>query len=263
MSIFDSTKFQKLFFLGPSGSYTDVAKNKFIKHFNLNCDIESCESIYQVMKMLNVNEHSVAVVPIENSVEGIVRETQDSIYRIADDGFGIIAECTLNVEHSLVGFARDKSEINTIISHPQALAQCRNYIDSNFLDNVRKVPELSTSMAVSKLSKEEKGVVAIASEYCANLLNVPIIEKGINDEKNNTTRFVMIAKAKASKTERNKVSIAFSTENQSGALNKVLSVFEKYNINMSYIDSRPSKKELGEYIFYVSVNGYPTACENV
>lgn len=247
----------KVLYLGPTGSYSEIAKDKFTRFYSENYKSEYYNSISQIIRILSDSKtDSIAgVIPIENSIEGVVRETQDGLIHLASKNIRILAETHLKIEHCLISYG-DKSKIQSISSHPQALAQCREYIYNNWKDDISLIPVLSTSAAVKSLQKNTPKIAAIASEYCAKTYNIPVIESAINDEKNNTTRFILLAKTKPQKESSNKISIVFSTENVSGALSKVLNIFEKYNLNMSYIDSRPSRKELGEYIFYVDFAGY-------
>lgn len=246
----------KLLYLGPKGSYSESVIDKFSSYLDDNCVYEPIDSIYNIINTLNKSKTDTigAIIPIENSVEGIVRESQDSLTKIVSQGFRITAERALCIEHCLIGFCQ-KEDTKTIKSHPQALAQCRDYINK-LNSSISLEPVLSTSNAVKSINKDDPNIVAIGSERCANLYNIPIIEKFINDEKNNTTRFILLTKTKPTKSEHNKVSIVFSTENKSGALNKILSIIERYNLNMTYIDSRPSRKELGDYIFYIDFIGH-------
>jgi len=257
-NIFDTKKIRKLIFLGPNGSYSDFAKESFIKAFGLNCVSTSIKSISSIIKALKDenSEDMAAVIPIENSLEGIVRETLDNLSSLKKEGIKILAETTIKVEHSLVGYAQNLSEIKVIRSHPQALAQCKHFILNNFPDSLIEEATLSTSAAIRSLDKKNKDIAAIGSAECAKMYNFPIIKEKINDEENNITRFILLGKFLTQKTGKDKTSITFSTENQAGALNKILSILEKNNINMSYIDSRPSKKELGEYIFYIDFEGH-------
>ncbi len=247
----------EILYLGPNGSYSEIAKERFAQYFSLDSKFVPLDSIHKIVRTLcdADSETIAAVVPIENSIEGVVRETQDHLLVLAERGFRIIAESGLKIEHALISYG-DKSQIKTIMSHPQALAQCREYIYKNWQDNITIKPVLSTSNAVGSLSLQEPSLAAIGSEFCANIYNVPVLDSKINDEESNTTRFILLSKKNPVKTELNKVSIMFSTENKSGALNRVLGVLEKYGLNMSYIDSRPSRKELGEYIFYIDFAGH-------
>ena len=255
--ILDISKIRKLLFLGPNGSYSDFAKNKFIDAFNLNCVSTNLKSISSVIKALKDenSEDIVAVIPIENSIEGIVRETLDNLSSLKREGIKIIAETTMNVEHSLICHGKLK-DIKVIRSHPQALAQCKQFIHANFPDTLIEEATLSTSAAVKSLNVNDKSIAAIGSPDCAKMYNVPIINEKINDEENNKTRFILLGKFLAPQTNKDKTSITFSTENKAGALSKILTILDSYNINMSYIDSRPSKKELGEYVFYIDFEGH-------
>ena len=257
-AILDTTKIKKMLFLGPSGSYSDFAKDKFIKSFNLNCVSTNLKSISSIIKALkDANSDDIAaVIPIENSIEGIVRETLDNLSSLKKEGIKIVAETTLDVEHALLGYAENKKEIKIIRSHPQALAQCKHYLQSNFSDSLIEEATLSTSAAIRSLKSDEKHIAAIGSVECAKMYDVPVIEDKINDEENNQTRFILLAKYLSPKTGSDKTSITFSTENKAGALSKILTILDKNGINMSYIDSRPSKKELGEYVFYIDFEGH-------
>lgn len=247
----------RILFLGPKGSYSDIVKEKFEHLFKDSFTYEAMDSIYQIAKMLETSEQNnyFAILPIENSIEGIVRETQDCLITLSQKDYKIVAETIIPIEHCLIGH-RNKENAHTIISHPQAIAQCREYIYNTWGNNISIHHVVSTSSAVKSLTKKDDTIVAIGNKYCAETYNVPIIESNINDKKNNTTRFILLGKVKPQKADKNKVSITFSTENKAGALNKVLNILEKYEINMSYIDSRPSRKELGEYVFYVDFAGH-------
>lgn len=256
--ILDTARVRKLLFLGPKGSYSDFAKNVFIKSFGFNCVSTNLKSISGVIKALKDenSEDIVAVIPIENSIEGIVRETLDNLVTLKKEGYKIIAETTMNVEHALIGYADKKSDIKIIRSHPQALAQCKKFIHANFSDSLVEEATLSTSAAIKSLNPEDKQIAAIGSVQCAEMYNIPVIETQVNDEINNKTRFILLGKFLPLQTGQDKTSITFSTENKAGALNKILTILEEYELNMSYIDSRPSKKELGEYVFYIDFEGH-------
>lgn len=257
--ILDVSKIRKMLFLGPNGSYSDFAKDRFIDAFDINCVSTNLKSISAVIKALKDenSEDIVAVIPIENSIEGIVRETLDNLSSLKKEGIKILAETTMNIDHALLGYG-NKRDIKVIRSHPQALAQCKQYINANFADSVIEEATLSTSAAVKSLIENDKHIAAIGSTLCAKMYSVPVIEENINDEANNKTRFILLGKFLSAPTGKDKTSITFSTENKAGALSKILTILDSYNINMSYIDSRPSKKELGEYVFYIDFEGHIT-----
>ena len=253
------TNQKHIYFLGPKTSYTDIAKEELKKTFNL-CGYEDSEKptiTSVVMELSNLkNNESLAVLPIENSIEGIVKESIDNISRIKDADIKILGECVIPIEHCLVTYADDLKDIKTIISHPQAISQCFNYIYKTFGENIVYKSESSTANAIKNLTKSDKSVCAIGSKYSAQFYDKPVKDICINDEKNNSTRFLLIGKIKLPEIQSEyKTSITFSTDNKPGALCDILNILKKYDINMSYISSRPSKKIMGEYTFYIDFDG--------
>ena len=250
---------KKIYFLGPKTSYTDVAKEELKKRFNLEGyeDIEkpTITSVSAELSHLNDGD-SLAVLPIENSIEGIVKESIDNISRIEDKDVKILGECVIPIQHCLVTYADDLKDVKTIISHPQAISQCFDYIYKTFGENIVYRPDSSTAHAVKHLSSDDKTVAAIGSRYSADFYGKPVVDEGINDEPHNSTRFLLIGKLTIPKFDcEYKTSITFSTDNKPGALCEILTILRKYDINMTHISSRPSKKELGEYTFYIDIDG--------
>ena len=250
---------KKILFFGPKGSYTDIAKDKFIEKFELeNCEEISMPTIISLLKKLDntADKNVLAVIPVENSIEGVVRETLDNLTRLKDDRIKVLAEVVIPVSHCLITKAKDLKDIHTISSYPQGIAQCREFIMENLPKSIKIRTSDSTAQAVRELADSDNSAAAIASEKAAILYNQPILMREINDIKDNKTRFLLIGREETVRSGHDKTSITFSTENKPGALNKILNILEKYNINMSYIDSRPSKTFLGEYTFYIDFDGH-------
>lgn len=250
----------QIYFLGPKTSYTDFAKEQFIKTFNLkDYEEKPMRTITAVISEINnwSNKNNLAVLPIENSIEGTVKETIDNLSRIKDSEIKILGETVVSIEHCLITYAKDFSQIKKIISHPQALSQCYDYIYSKFQDNIILESESSTANAVKSLSPNIQEIAAIGNKFSANYYNKPMLDININDEKFNQTRFILIGyPEKQCITNNDKTSITFSTENKSGALCDILTILKNNNINMTYISSRPSRKSLGEYTFYIDFDGH-------
>ena len=248
---------KNIYFLGPKTSYTDFAKEQFITSFEIkNYEAKPIRTITAIFSELNSNTESLAVLPIENSIEGTVKETIDNLIKIENDDIKIIGETVVSIEHCLITFAKDFSQIKKIKSHPQAISQCYDYIYSKFNDNIVLESESSTANAVKSLTVDQPQVAAIGNKYSAQYYNMPILDTNINDEKFNQTRFILLGKALQNRiTDSDKTSIMFATENESGALCDVLTILKENEINMTYISSRPSKKSLGEYTFYIDFDG--------
>ncbi|HIP84621.1 MAG TPA: prephenate dehydratase [Methanothermococcus okinawensis] len=240
-----------IYCLGPKGSYSEMAAKVFSKILGED-NIVCCNSIYDVFQHLENSEgNSYGVVPSENSIEGSVSLTQDLLLEFYDK-IKIYGELDVNINHCLVGYNREK--IKRIYSHPQALAQCRKYIKKH---NWEVIPVSSTAEAVKlvrSMGSEEVG--AIASKEAAKLYNLKVLEEGVQDYKNNTTRFILIGK-KGLKMKLKGGGIKKSTvilkliEDRPGALYEILKVFNDFKVNLTRIESRPSKEELGNYIFYI------------
>ncbi|MBR1976651.1 prephenate dehydratase [bacterium] len=240
---------KKLLYLGPCGSYSQIAMEKVNKKILKDYEPKSISTIKKILDILPENPSYYGVLPIENSLEGIVRETIDNL---ASSELKIMAEILVQVQHSLI--SNDKIEnITHIVSHPQALAQCQNYISKNFGSEIELISASSTSNSAKIVSEKGAGYASIANEYCAELYNLNILAKKINDNPANFTRFVLVGKENLN-LPCNRTSLAFTTKNESGALLRVLEVFKKYDLNLIYIESRPSKKVLGEYIFFADVD---------
>lgn len=248
---------RNIYFLGPKTSYTDFAKEQFITSFEIkNYEEKPIRTITAIFSELNSNPDSLAVLPVENSIEGTVKETIDNLIKIENDDIKIIGETVVSIEHCLITYAKDFSQIKKIKSHPQAISQCYDYIYSKFHDNIILESESSTANAVKSLSADTPEIAAIGNKYSAQYYNMPILDTNINDEKFNQTRFILLGKSLQNKiTDSDKTSIMFATENESGALCDVLTILKENEINMTYISSRPSKKSLGEYTFYIDFDG--------
>ncbi len=249
----------KIYYLGPEGSYASLAVKKFSSFiFELNkINKIPVKSIKDILSKIDSDKNSIAILPIENSIEGIVRETIDNFINLNDKSIKIFGETTLEINHCLASKSDTIGTIRHILSHPQALSQCQNFIFKNFNpENINIIPETSTSKALYKLSDLDNTFSAIGNPILAKELNLNILYKNINDEQDNKTRFILLSRnLQKDSNGKIKTQIIFSTKNQSGALADVLFIFKEYKINLTYIDSRPSRRTLGEYIFLADIEG--------
>ena len=249
---------EKLYFLGPEGTYAQQAMEQLVAKYDIK-DVQkiTLNPITAILKTVDNDKNAFAVLPIENSIEGIVRETIDNLVKLEDENLKITAETVIPISHCLMSEAKNPSEIKYIISHPQALGQCSGYICEN-LKGVTVLEAASTSEAARQAKEKGKEYAAIASKIAAKKFDLNILAEQINDEKDNKTRFILLTRTPLSATENDKTSIFFSVKNEPGSLVKVLNIFDQENINLMYIESRPSKKKMGEYNFCLDLEGHVT-----
>jgi prephenate dehydratase len=239
-------------YLGPPGTYAEAAALAYVhtlaKETASNSLLCPYPSIAQTLRSVAHNQAQLAVVPVENSIEGSVAVTLDTLWQL--NTLQIQQALVLPIRHTLLSRALTLETIQTVYSHPQALAQCQGWLEK-FLPSVQLVPTNSTTEALQYLD-EDPTTGAIASERAAQLYKLPILASAINDYPDNCTRFwVMGLQHKAGGSH---TSLAFSTPaNVPGALVTPLQVFASKGINMSRIESRPTKRSLGEYLFFVDI----------
>lgn len=247
-----------LIYLGPPGSYTEVAAECLMKKCNIdkfNRNIKnSIIGVIEAMDDSVSQKNKIGVVPVENSIEGIVRETIDNLIRTKSNVI-ITSEMIVPVTHCLISKTKNPENIDRIISISQALAQCRSFLEKKFPE-AEKITAKSTSGAVKQLNELPENYAAIGSARAAEIYGYNIIYSGINDEKDNITRFVSLGYSVPEPSGRDKTSIAFSTNNRPGALVEILQVFRENNINLSYLESRPSRKVFGDYTFFMDFDGH-------
>lgn len=240
---------KKLYFLGPKGTYSEQAAIKIKKILNEELELIPISTIVKIVDLATKN-NALALVPIENSIEGIVRPSIDCLY--AND-IQIGAQIEIDINHCLFSYGK-KENIKHIISHPQALAQCQNYILNNFDENIDLINTSSTAHGVYELALKDETYAAIASCYAKVDEKLNLIEENIQDYKDNKTRFVLISKQDLKIAPKTRTSIVFNTKNEPGALLKILEIFKKHELNLIYLESRPSKRVLGEYNFFADID---------
>jgi chorismate mutase/prephenate dehydratase len=233
----------KVAYLGPSATFTHLAAQR---QFGSSAQYISETTIKDVFEAVTRGEAQYGVVPIENSTEGVVNYTLDMFM---DSDLKIASEFMLQISHNLLSKTGRMKDIKKIYSYAQATAQCRGWIEQN-LPGVSILEEMSTAAAAKRVSTDSSAA-AVASELAATEYNLRFVRKGIEDHKYNYTRFLTIAKDSFPKTGNDKTSIMFSIKDKAGALHLILKPFAKYRINLTKIESRPSKRKAWEYIFFV------------
>ena len=245
---------KKIAYLGPPGTFTEEALDKFVG------DVSQIKkmpfpTVTEVIKSVDRGEADEGLVPIENSIEGSVNITLDIL--TFESEVKIIGEVTIPVKHSLIGKKKIKlGKIRRIISHPHATAQCRKFLAAN-LKGVEIIAANSTAEAVKILKKEDDDVAAIGTKTAAKIYDLEIIESDIEDNKDNKTRFVFIGNRIQPKTGSDKTSmVCFLKEDRPGSLYNILKEFAQRDINLTRLESRPAKKNLGDYVFMIDLDGH-------
>ncbi|MEN9224796.1 MAG: prephenate dehydratase [Thermostichus sp. HHBFW_bins_43] len=247
-----------LAFLGPVGTYTELAAllacpEQPHLHSQGSHPLVAYPTISACLEAVAAGQQQWAVVPVENSVEGGVSMTLDALWQL--EGLGIQQALILPIRHALIGRAPQLEQIEEVYSHPQALGQCQVWLKSH-LPQATLIPTRSTTEELDRL-QEQPSAAVIASERAATLYQLPILACPINDHPDNSTRFWVIGRTdpdRAPSPGGSHTSLAFSLpQNVPGALLKPLQVFAARGLNMSRIESRPTKKSAGTYVFFVDL----------
>ena len=237
----------KVAYFGPPATFTHLAA---LKNFGKQADLIPVRSIGGIFALVEKKEADYGVVPVENSTEGVVSHTLDMFL---DSNLKICAEIILEVFHHLLGKGKLK-DVKKVYSHPQALAQCRMWLEENL--PAAKICEAESTAKAAQLAAEEDGAAAIASEVAASLYGLGVLSAHIEDRPQNYTRFLVIGREYSERSGRDKTSILFSIKDRVGALYDMLSPFRKYGINLTKIESRPTKRKAWEYVFFVDFVGH-------
>lgn len=233
--------------LGPEGSFSEKAA----KQWNDKAELRYYDDILDTVDALIHDEVDHSILPIENSLEGSVSITLDILLEYH---LKIVGEVIVHIQHCLLSKGK-LHDIKTILSHPQALSQCRKYIKNNFRD-VEVRSTLSTSHA-AMLATTSKDIAAIASKESAQWYELEVLAENIQDVNQNFTRFIVIGKSIPPATGNDKTSIiVYLEKNRPGALYEILGEFAKQGIDLTKIESRPTKKVLGDYLFYIDLRGH-------
>lgn len=244
-----STRLVKVSFQGERGAYSEEAAFNF---FGTNIKLKPCMELDEVFESVECGETEYGVVPIENSLEGSVNQTYDLLL---SSNLKVCGEIVLRIVHCLIVHPKaEKGSIKYVYSHPQALAQCRNFIKRS---GYKPIPYFDTAGSVKMI--KEKGLLdaaAIAGRRAAEIYQMKVIAEGIEDKQNNYTRFFVLSKHDSPPTGEDKTSIIFSVKHVPGALYNALEEFAKNGINLTKIESRPTKIKPWEYNFYLDFEGH-------
>jgi len=234
-------------FQGERGAYSEAAARSF---FNEQIETIPQTTFAEVLESASSDKTQYAVLPVENSLEGSVGESYDLLYSTSLNATGEIYH---RIEHCLIGTG-NIDEIDTVYSHPQALGQCRKFIEEH---HMKTIPAYDTAGSVKMVKEINKvNCACIASKDAAEIYEMPIILDNIANNLNNYTRFLILSKENNSETGNDKTSIIFSIKHEPGSLYRIIENFNKNNVNLTKIESRPTKSNTWEYNFYVDFEGH-------
>lgn len=243
-------------YLGPAGTYSQLAALAyglaFERQWQTSVKLQAFPSIPRAMQSTAEGTTTLTLVPVENSIEGGVTTTLDTLWRLSY--LTIHHALVMPIRHGFLSYAEDLSAIQTVYSHPQALSQCQLWLEQR-VPQALLVPTNSTAEALQHLS-DNPTTAAISSEWAAELYSLPILMHDINDHADNCTKFWVIGQADSpyQAAQGSYTSLAFTLPvNAPGALLKPLQVLSDYDINLSRIESRPAKRALGDYLFFVDL----------
>ncbi len=243
-------------YLGPQGTFSQLAAIRFFSLEKEDGAMRACSSIEEVFQRVQTGEMEFGVVPVENSTEGAVNNTQDCLLTTT---VSIVGETVLPIQHNLLCAQHtEPSTLHSVASHKQSLAQCRDWLAANFPTLSKR--ECASNAQAAEAARDEAGVAAIAGEFAAEIYGLKVVASSIQDHSHNSTRFLILHRqAKELKnpavflgTETlRKTSLLVATQNKPGALYALLGPFDRLQLDLAKIEARPSKKRAWEYVFFI------------
>jgi chorismate mutase/prephenate dehydratase len=235
-------------FLGPEGTFTQAAA---LKHFGHGARTKPLRAIDEVFREVEAGGADYGVIPVENSTEGVVNHTLDMFLQ---SPLKICGEVQLRINHHLIGYSEDIRDIHCVYSHQQSFAQCREWLALN-LPHAERVP-VSSNGEAARLARLEPGCAAIAGQCAAEIYNLPVVVANIEDEPNNTTRFLIIGTQPVPPSGQDITALLVSSPNQPGSLASLLEPFARHGLSMTRIESRPSRRGMWDYVFFIDLEGH-------
>ncbi len=237
----------RIAYMGPEATFSHLAS---LKKFGSSVGHVACNNVAEVFSRVENGDCDYGVVPIENSIEGVVTHTMDLL---VDSELKICSQVLLDVTHHLMSKGV-LAQIKEIYSHPQILGQCRHWLMTN-MPKAHLIPTVSSTKAAQMVAVR-KNAACIASQVAASLYGLTILKRNIQDSAHNITRFLVISTMDVPPTGHDRTSLVFSIKDRVGALHAMLTPFMKHKINLTKIESRPSKKKAWDYYFFVDCEGH-------
>lgn len=239
---------QRVAYLGPQGTYTEQAARRF---FGASCEFIACADLDEVFRSQLGGATSHAVVPVENSTEGAVARTLDLLL---SQPAHLCGEISLPIHHNLLRRRADLQGLRAVLAHPQALSQCRKWLDTHLPGAERRA--VASNAEAARLAAQDDTLGAIAGEHAAALYGLELAATHIQDEVGNRTRFVVLGAETPGRSGRDRTSLILAVPNVAGAVVSMLRPLAEHGVSMSRFESRPARSGAWEYMFYVDVEGH-------
>jgi chorismate mutase/prephenate dehydratase len=235
-------------YLGPAGTFSEEATLAFFGH---SVETSPCQSLDEIFRQVESGQTQYGVVPIENSSEGAISRTLDLLL---ESNLLVTGEISIPIRHTLMSLSGNLDGVTHVLAHPQALAQCQQWLNANAPKLHREAISSNAQAAVE--SSKNAQYAAIASSSAVLKYGLKSVQEAIQDDAHNRTRFVVIGHHTASPTQRDQTSLILSVKNEAGAVYRLLEPFAKHGVSMTRFESRPARKGTWEYHFYIDIDGH-------
>lgn len=236
--------------------FCETAKDYFCREYKITAFEKPFKTIKQVIEFISENPDSTAVLPVENSTDGTVRETLDNLITAKNPNIKILSEYSMPVHYGLLSRTTEIYSITGIIAPPDVLSKCSEYIQHEMPFNLNIIEAASIDEAARSLQNYNLTYASIGCEKTAEKFNLNILKDNINDDKSNYTKYILVGDYETPRSSCDTTCLAFTAENKPGALLNVLNVFMENQVNMSYIASYSSRHRFDEYIIIVNIDGH-------
>lgn len=243
-------------YLEPQYSFSEMAKDEFCRIHKLQCFSTPLTTIKQIVDYVAQNPDTVGVLPVENTLDGTIRESLDYLMLSQNPNIKIVSELILPIEFCLLSKTTEFYSITGLIATPRLIGKCHEFIQNELPRNLNLIEAPTMLESANDLRNHNLTYASIGNRKIAESCMLNILKENIHDDKNNKTRYVLIGDIETKPTGKDKTTIAFRTSNTPGALLEILKIFLEHGINLSYISSRPSKVEPDKYIFIVNFDGH-------
>lgn len=243
-------------YLEPENSFSEMAKDTFCQKLDILCDSTPLKTIKQIVEFTEQDSDNFGILPIENTLDGTIRESLDCLIASKNPNVRILAEIIMPVEYCLLSKTTEFYSITGLIATPRLIGKCHDFIQHEMPRNLNIIEAPSMLDSAHELNNYNLTYASIGNKKIAETCRLNILKENIHDDKNNSTKYVLIGDRETEESFKDKTTVVFSTNNTPGALLEILKIFLENNINLSYISSRPSKSNPEKYIFIVDFDGH-------